>query len=348
MRDVSSSFAPACPRHGWPFLSAPPAMYWAVMAPICALEIFLIASRSPLWMRGSAGAVLVVSAIAFARGYLRRLIVDGTGARFRRLLGEVRIPWERVRGVGRYVPGGGLGSTSYVYITSRDEPPAGAWDIDDRTIQIQDRPGALEAIQAAWGAFRAALHGGTASLAGPERPDEREAVVLVDDQDCPIGTAGKLEAHRDGGRLHRAFSIFVFDHSARLLLQRRAAGKYHFALRWSNTCCGHPRPGEKVANAASRRLFEEFGFAVKLNPVGSFAYRAVDALSGLTEHEFLHVFVGRYEGSLRPDPAEITQWRWVDINALRAELRSAPGEFTPWMPLALDRALSFAACRTHE
>lgn len=164
-----------------------------------------------------------------------------------------------------------------------------------------------------------------------------EEVILVDEQDRAIGAAEKLEVHRDGGRLHRAFSIFVFDSSGRLLLQQRAAGKYHFALRWSNTCCGHPRPGEDTLDAARRRLTEEFGFRCELRETGTLMYRAMDLGSGLTEHEFLHVFVGRFDDEPRPDPSEIAAFRWIDRTSLDAELAARPEAFTPWFALAYEK-----------
>src|SRR4051794_27812216 len=98
-------------------------------------------------------------------------------------------------------------------------------------------------------------------------PDD---IVLVDEHDRPLGTCAKLAAHRNGGTLHRAFSVFLFDSAGRMLLQQRAAGKYHFGGLWTNACCSHPRPGEAVADAARRRVREELGVEVDLRPVLSF------------------------------------------------------------------------------
>ena len=111
-----------------------------------------------------------------------------------------------------------------------------------------------------------------------------EQVILVDEHDQELGTAAKLAAHQSG-RLHRAFSIFVFDRHGRTLLQRRAATKYHSAGLWSNTCCSHPRPGEAVEQAAHRRLGEEMGFECVLHRACDFVYRS-DLADGLVEHEF--------------------------------------------------------------
>lgn len=156
-----------------------------------------------------------------------------------------------------------------------------------------------------------------------------EQVVLVDEHDRAIGTMGKLEAHRSAV-LHRAFSVFVFDGHGRLLLQRRAETKYHSGGLWSNTCCGHPRPGEHVADAASRRLGEEMGFTCALSPQFDFTYRA-DVGNGLTEHEFDHVFFGFSDNVPSPDPSEAGEWRYVEPAVLLNEIRSAPEQFTVWL-----------------
>jgi isopentenyl-diphosphate delta-isomerase len=154
-----------------------------------------------------------------------------------------------------------------------------------------------------------------------------DLVVLVDEHDRETGTAPKLAAHR-AGSLHRAFSVLVFDRRGRVLLQRRARGKYHSGGLWSNTCCGHPRPGESPAAGAGRRLAEEMGFASELCPVGAFTYQA--RLGELMEHEYDHVLVGRFDGEPRPDPSEVEEWRWVDPAEVTAELAAAPERFTAW------------------
>lgn len=161
-----------------------------------------------------------------------------------------------------------------------------------------------------------------------------ERVILVDQRDRPAGEAEKLEAHRQG-RLHRAFSVFVLDGSGRVLLQRRAAGKYHSARLWSNSCCGHPRPGEDTRAAAERRLAEEMGFHCALEPAGAFVYRA--QLGDLVEHEYDHVFRGRFDGDPRPDPAEVEAWHWMPLEALEAGLAAHPGDYTVWLPEAVKR-----------
>lgn len=169
--------------------------------------------------------------------------------------------------------------------------------------------------------------------------DASEQVILVDEQDQPIGAAGKLESH-EHGQLHRAFSILVFNAEGELLLQRRADSKYHFAAHWSNTCCGHPRPGETTSMAAGRRLNEEFGIRVPLNERAEFVYRAEDRASGLIEHEYLHVFYGVHAEAPRPDPTEIGAWRWMSVPAIKRALRQHPDWFTPWFKLLVERMLS--------
>ncbi len=160
-----------------------------------------------------------------------------------------------------------------------------------------------------------------------------ERVVLVDRGDVPRGTAEKLQAHEEGW-LHRAFSVFIVNERGQLLLQRRARRKYHSGGRWSNACCGHPRPGETTGQAAHRRLREEMGFDCPLASAGWFLYHA-DVGRGLVEHELDHVFVGRWSGEPAPDPAEVDGWRWVSRPRLERELEADPDAFTVWLPLAL-------------
>ena len=158
-------------------------------------------------------------------------------------------------------------------------------------------------------------------------------VVLVDEEDREIGTMEKLDAHRRG-LLHRAVSAFLLDSEGRHLLQRRADGKYHSAGLWSNACCSHPFPGESTDDAVSRRLREEMGVSVPLTPLFRYTYRA-ELDNGLIEHEVDHVFIGRLDGVPSPDPAEVSEWRWIAPDALAAELALAPGNFTAWFHLLL-------------
>ena len=170
--------------------------------------------------------------------------------------------------------------------------------------------------------------------------DLKDLVVLVDEQDVPIGTRGKMDAHRSG-ELHRAFSVFVFDAQDRLILQQRALGKYHSGGLWTNTCCSHPRPGEPVAEAAVRRLRGEMGIVCQgLEHQFSFIYRA-EVGNGLAEHELDHVLFARHGGDVRPDEREAMAWRAVTDEELDHELRTRPDRFTAWLrscwPLVKER-----------
>ncbi|MBC7931800.1 MAG: isopentenyl-diphosphate Delta-isomerase [Rubrivivax sp.] len=156
-----------------------------------------------------------------------------------------------------------------------------------------------------------------------------EQVILVDEQDRELGASEKLRAHAEGV-LHRAFSVFVFDRAGRLLLQRRASAKYHSGGLWSNTCCGHPRPGEETAAAAHRRLREEMNFDCELRAAFGFVYRA-ELDNDLVEHEYDHVFVGEFEGSPAPDPSEVEEWKWVSMDDLRRGLRDEPSQYSYWL-----------------
>ncbi|MDT5293936.1 MAG: isopentenyl-diphosphate Delta-isomerase [Acidobacteriota bacterium] len=163
-----------------------------------------------------------------------------------------------------------------------------------------------------------------------------ERVILVDEQDLELGSCEKLRAHLDGA-LHRAFSIFVFDPGGRLLLQKRARTKYHSGGLWSNTVCGHPRPGETTVAAARRRLREEMSFDCELREAFDLLYRA-ELDGALVEHEYDHVFVGVFAGSPDPDPSEVEDWKWVSMSELRRGLRDEPSHYSYWLKLVLESA----------
>ncbi len=164
-----------------------------------------------------------------------------------------------------------------------------------------------------------------------------EQVILVDAQDRPLGAMDKLAAHERGGVRHRAFSVFIFDRRGCWLLQRRAAGKYHFPGLWTNACCSHPRPGEETAAAAHRRLQEELGFDCPLTERFQFEYKATSEAEGLTEHELDHVFTGVHDGPVQADQREVGATRWVEPAELARELQERPEAFTPWFKLAFAR-----------
>ncbi|MFE0648152.1 isopentenyl-diphosphate Delta-isomerase [Streptomyces sp. NPDC059534] len=160
---------------------------------------------------------------------------------------------------------------------------------------------------------------------------------LVDEEGRTIGTAEKLAAHQAPGQLHRAFSVFLFDEEGRLLLQRRALGKYHSPGVWSNTCCGHPYPGEAPFAAAARRTFEELGVSpTLLAEAGTVRYNHPDPASGLVEQEFNHLFVGLVQAEPRPDPEEIEDTAFVTAAELTERHAAAP--FSAWFMTVLDAA----------
>jgi isopentenyl-diphosphate delta-isomerase len=171
---------------------------------------------------------------------------------------------------------------------------------------------------------------------------ERPTVVLVDEDGSVRGTASKLEAHQPPGQLHLAFSVFLFRADGRVLLQRRADGKYHFPGVWANACCSHPAPGEDVVASAEARLVEELGLSCRLRPVGTFVYRAACGVTGLVEHELDHVLVGTTDGTPRPDPGEVAATAWADPALVAAGAAPDGGPLAPWLRPALALAVPSA------
>ena len=172
---------------------------------------------------------------------------------------------------------------------------------------------------------------------GDVLPAPEILLELVDDTGHTIGTAEKLSAHQEPGRLHRAFSVFLFDTRGRLLLQRRALGKYHSPGVWSNTCCGHPYPGEPPFVAAARRTAEELGAApALLREAGTVRYDLPDAASGLVEREWNHLFVGVVTTPLQPDPREVDDTAFVTPQELAASRSEQP--FSVWFDTVLGAA----------
>ncbi|MEU6733469.1 isopentenyl-diphosphate Delta-isomerase [Streptomyces physcomitrii] len=177
----------------------------------------------------------------------------------------------------------------------------------------------------------------TATHSAPESGTDTILLELVDEEGRTTGTAEKLAAHQAPGQLHRAFSVFLFDEQGRLLLQQRALGKYHSPGVWSNTCCGHPYPGESPFAAAARRTYEELGVSPSLlAEAGTVRYNHPDPDSGLVEQEFNHLFVGMVQSTLRPDPDEVAQT--VFVTAAELADRHSRDTFSAWFMTVLDAA----------
>jgi isopentenyl-diphosphate delta-isomerase len=172
---------------------------------------------------------------------------------------------------------------------------------------------------------------------------ESHIVELVDRAGNAMGSATVDEAHRAPGRLHRAFSVFLLDPDGRLLLQQRATIKTRFPLRWANTCCGHPEPGESLATAAARRLVEEVGVGgVALTEIGVYSYYAEDPATGRVEYEYDHVLVGDLPAgrNILPDPHEVAAVRWVTPDELRHGLETDTRAYAPWLAGVTERLLA--------
>ena len=172
-------------------------------------------------------------------------------------------------------------------------------------------------------------------------PETRDMVVLVDENDNKVGLEEKLKAHQNGGKLHRAFSIFVFNSKGQLMLQQRAITKYHAAGLWANTCCSHPFDGEPIVGAGHRRLREELGFDCELKEAFSFIYHA-DVGNGLRENEFDHVLIGRYDLPPKPDPTEVSTWKFIGMEELASEIKTHPEEYVPWLRIVFPKVKAWA------
>ncbi len=161
-----------------------------------------------------------------------------------------------------------------------------------------------------------------------------DRVILVDKNDQAIGDMDKLEVHQKG-LLHRAFSTFIFNEVGQLLLQRRAKEKYHSADLWTNTCCSHPRPRECTLEAAKRRLKEEMGIETNLEKKFDFIYQT-QLDNNLIEYEFDHVFIGEYNQQPLLNPEEASDYKWISIDELKADLELFPRKYTEWLKIAIN------------
>lgn len=160
-----------------------------------------------------------------------------------------------------------------------------------------------------------------------------EKVILVDLDDKVKGTMEKMEAH-EKGLLHRAFSILLFNSRGELLMQKRAASKYHSAGLWTNTCCSHPRPEETLEDATRRKLKQEMGIDIQPEFAYKFIYKvALD--NNLTEYEYDYVFTGLFDGEPKINRDEVEDWRFISMNTLVEEMKSHPDNFTHWFKLII-------------
>lgn len=166
-----------------------------------------------------------------------------------------------------------------------------------------------------------------------------ENVILVNERDEPIGLMPKMEAH-EKAVLHRAFSVFVLNSKNEIMLQQRAHHKYHSPLLWTNTCCSHQREGETNIQAGSRRLFEEMGFQTELKELFHFIYKAPFD-NGLTEHELDHVMIGYYNEDPSINPDEVEAWKWMPIEAVKADIQNHPDLYTIWFQIIFDQFYHF-------
>ena len=163
----------------------------------------------------------------------------------------------------------------------------------------------------------------------------KEELILIDQKDNYIGSGEKMQVHKEG-KLHRAFSIFVFNSKNELLLQKRAKSKYHSGGLWTNTCCGHPRVEEEIIDASHRRLKEEMGFDCPLKEIFSFIYKA-ELDNNLIENELDHVFIGKYDGKPIPNPEEVEDWKWQDLKELLNDIKNNPQDYTHWFKISIEK-----------
>ena len=158
-----------------------------------------------------------------------------------------------------------------------------------------------------------------------------ENVILVDVLDNQLGLMPKMEAH-EKAVLHRAFSVFIFNDKDELMLQQRAAHKYHSPLLWTNTCCSHQRDGESNIEAGKRRLIEEMGFKTNLKEIFSFVYKAPFD-NGLTEHELDHVMIGNFNGTPKINPDEVASYKWMTLEEVKKDIELQPKLYTAWFKI---------------
>ncbi len=166
----------------------------------------------------------------------------------------------------------------------------------------------------------------------------KKEIILVDKNDNQIGVGEKIKVHQEGN-LHRSFSIFVFNSQGQMMLQKRAGTKYHSPGLWTNVCCSHPRPNKDIAQEAKKRLEEEMGFPCPLKDIFTFIYKV--ELGKLFEHEFDHVFVGKFDGLPQPDKQEVEDWKWISADELRKDVEEHPEKYAFWFKKIFTKVLEY-------
>jgi len=169
-----------------------------------------------------------------------------------------------------------------------------------------------------------------------------DELILVNLNDEELGHQEKMDTHRSAS-LHRAFSVFLYkivDEKVYMLLQKRAEGKYHSGGLWTNACCSHPRYTETLEEAVPRRMMEELGVKTEVREMFSFIYfhRFSETCA---EYEYDHVFVGRWNTEVMPDPQEISEIAWVELTDLERKMMKVPDQYTPWFMVAAPKVLAF-------
>jgi len=154
-------------------------------------------------------------------------------------------------------------------------------------------------------------------------------IILVDENDNQIGIEEKITTHKNG-KLHRAFSIFVFNNKNELLLQKRSNEKYHSPGLWSNTCCSHPQPNKNLIEEAEQRLKQEMGISCKLEKKFSFTYK-IKFENNLTENEYDHVFIGEFNENPKPNKKEVSDWKWISLPKLKKDISINKEKYTYWL-----------------
>lgn len=165
-----------------------------------------------------------------------------------------------------------------------------------------------------------------------------ELLIVVNEDDQIIDYLDKRTCHLGEGILHRAFSIFIFNSTGEVLIQKRSAQKHLWPLYWSNSCCSHPRKGEDLQNATSRRLAEELGISTPLKHIFTFQYHARYRDIG-SEREVCAVLIGKSDMPIKVNPREVAEWKFISPNDLTRELALHPELYSPWFKMEWERMM---------